>query len=171
MGNMEVDVTGDQRVVELMMQGMDQAFSPNAITNNLLADRVWGYLEERARQRFANEGDDVSGAWAALKPYTVEKRGSAHPINVRTGAMKSHILDPQPDATPNTLGGTLYFPKRGGSRKVLEKVKVAQQGSKSPYPTVPRPVLGVNAHDMEGILIAVALHIGQFQPGGGMGLG
>ncbi len=170
-GHVAVDVSGDQRTVELMIQGMDRAFSPAAITTNLLADRVYDILEKRAANRFSNEGDDVSGAWAALKPYTVEKRGSAHPINVRTGAMKNHILQREPDAMPNSLGGTLWFPKRGGAKKTQEKIKTAQQGSASPHPTVPRPVLGVNAQDMELILLAVSLHLAQFQPGGGMGLG
>ena len=171
MGKMDVDVTGDQRTVELMMQGMDRAFDPVNITYNLLSDRVYPILEERAKARFANEGgEEVGGAWAALRPYTVEKRGSAHPINVRTGQMRDHILQREPDAMPNSLGGSLWFPKRGGSAKALAKVKTAQMGDEKSR-TVARPVLGVSAKDMELILVATALHIAQFQPGGGMGIG
>jgi hypothetical protein len=174
-GVADVEISGDSRAVDLMMAGLTRAFGPAAITYNLLQDRVYPILEERATERFQEEGDEVVGKWSPLKPYTQEQRakggfGPAGPINVRTGALKAHVLERPPDVVPNTLGGTLWFPKRGGAGKSLKKVQTAQMGDPKTR-TVPRPVLGVGLQDMELILIAVGVHIAQNQhgvAGGGM---
>lgn len=166
-GGAQVDVVADTRTADIIMEGFLKAFDSQTVTSELLVGRVYPLLQGRARARFASEGDDVSGAWAELRPYTQKERakggfGPRGPINVRTGQLRSHVIDRPPDADPNTLGGTLWFPKRGGVGKAIEKVRVAQSGSKKPR-TPPRPVLGVNEQDMELIMLQAAYHIEEFQ--------
>lgn len=156
-----------------MVEGLITAFGEAAITYNFLQDRVYPILEERAERRFASEGDEMTGKWSPLTPFTQEMRaqggfGPAGPINVRTGAMKRHILQREPEAIPMPTGGTLYFPKRGGAGKTLQKMRTAQQGEKKSG-TPPRPVVGVSVRDMELILVALAAHIAQNQNGAAMG--
>jgi hypothetical protein len=171
----DVHVVGDTRSADRLLDGLEAAMSEQAITYNFLQDRVYPILEQRARERFAAEGgEEVGGAWAALQPYTIEDRVSkgfgAGPINVRTGEMKRHILDRPPEVYPHTLGGTLYFPKRGGSATALEKVETAQMGKREGNAYTPaRPVLGVSEYDMALILVAFGVHLRENQLGGGMG--
>jgi hypothetical protein len=178
-GVADVHVVGDTRSADMMLDGLAQAFGEQAITYNFLQDRVYPILEARTRQRFASEGDELSGPWAPLGDFSAEQRrrmgvGAHHPINVRTGAMKRHLLEQPPEVYPHTLGGTLYFPRRGGGAKMLEKVTTAQVGSDKGAAssgggrkTVARPVLGVGVRDMELILVALAVHMKENQLGGG----
>jgi hypothetical protein len=163
-GMMEVKFVADRNTADQILSGLSTAFSEAAITYNFLQDRVYPAMEERARRRFASGGDEsVGGAWAALKPATQEIRdkggfGRTGPINVRTGELKRHVLSQAPDVVPMPGGGTLYFPRRGGSGDVMDKMQTAQSGSPDPR-TVPRPVVGVSAFDMELILVALGVHI------------
>jgi len=171
-GVVDIQVTGDSVSVDKMVDGLMRAFSETAITYNFLQDRVYPILADRAERRFASHGDEaVGGAWAQLRPFTQEMRaqggfGPTGPINVRTGAMKRHILQREPEAIPMPTGGTLYFPRRGGREEA--KVKVAQMGEMKSR-TVPRPVLAVSHVDMELILVALGVHIAQNQNGAGLG--
>ncbi len=169
----DTEISIDFGEVMEMLDGLDRALSPQRLTHDYLGDRAHDVLTDRARTRFQNEGDDVSGGpWAELKPYTQEIRekggfGPAHPINVRTGAMRGHILDAPPDAHPTGEGADLFFPARGGNSGVEEKIAVAQRGDER---TVARPVIGAGARDMELLLARLGGYLQDHQPGGGRGM-
>lgn len=119
-----------------------------------LGVEVGPYLQKRASERFRNEGDDVVGKWATLKPATVAIReggnwgvGGDHPINRRTGEMEEWITQGQLNPTPSVEGASLQFPSKPPSGGLADKVQTAQGGAVEP-PTVARPILGVNEQDM-----------------------
>lgn len=169
-GLIDIEITGNSRDVEERIMGLERAFDPTLLMVDFLGRRVHDNLVDRAKDRFANEGDKTVGMWAELKPYTIEKRGgSAHPINVRTGAMKKYVLDPDPDAYLVGVGAALSFPKRGITGTLAKKVKTAQIGKerdKESGRTVPRPILGMDERDLEMTLVSLAGYIATHQPGG-----
>lgn len=117
-----------------------------------LQSMVDPWLRMRTDNRFDSEGDDVSGAWHPLTHATQMIRAaggfpSAHPINVRTGKMKSFLVGQRSDVKPNGLGATLTYPGATADPDLIEKIKVAQQGKAYPR-TPPRQVIGVNTNDM-----------------------
>jgi hypothetical protein len=171
-GDLSLHVEGDTRAVDQMLADFSRALQPDDLAR-WMTDDVYHLMVLRTSNRFDSEGDDVSGPWASLTPYTQAQRrrggfGAAHPINVRTGAMKDHLLHRVPDVMPNTLGATMWFPARGGSAKNLRKVRIAQDGDpKSRTPA--RPVLGVNPNDLELVLKSAADHLARYQRGYGGG--
>lgn len=126
-----------------------------------LSSTVGPYLKQRAGNRFANEGDDVSGKWAPLSQGTVNIRqtegfGGEHPINVRTGEMENWVVQGGWHSYPNAVGASLQFPETTPSGRLAKKVRGAQQGEgKAP----PRPVLGVNENDMLFVMSALAFSV------------
>lgn len=174
-GLIDVQILGSSRDVEMRLLGMQTAFSSEGMAAWLVAG-VDPLLRRRTAERFESEGDDISGKWASLRPFTVEERKrhsfpGEHPINVRTGAMKRHLLDDMPRIAVHTLGATMWSPGSDGGSEVAQKVKTAQLGDPATN-TVARPVLGVGPMDLEAVLISLSLHIASHQPGmGGGGAG
>jgi hypothetical protein len=127
--------------------------------------QIGPYLARRGKERFASEGDDVSGPWAPLQPATVAIRehgpwavGGEHPINRREGELENWVVGDTGYAYPVDTGATLHFPKKRPRGELLEKVKTAQLGRSHPS-TVPRPVLGVNETDMIFFQTALSLAV------------
>lgn len=126
-----------------------------------LGTTVAPYLRERAEERFAMEGDDVTGPWAPLSDVTVAIREGtgfpgAHPINRRTGELEEWVTQGNYFAypvAPNTAA--MRFPGTQPSASVARKYQTAQRGKTSPT-TPPRPVLGVNEKDL--LFVTAALH-------------
>lgn len=126
-----------------------------------LGTTVGPYLRERAEDRFAMEGDDVTGPWAPLSDVTVAIREGtgfpgAHPINRRTGELEEWVTQGNYFAYP--VGpdmASLRFPGSDPSPSVKRKLDTAQRGKTSPT-TPPRPVLGVNEKDL--LFVTAALH-------------
>lgn len=146
--------------VEVLLRRMDTALNPAAIAS-FLGGVVDPYLRKRMENRFAQEGDDVTGGWAPLKKSTQDIRselgfGAAHPINKRTGDMEDYITN-----TPNSLlihpwGAALTLPGKAPTGETRAKVKRAQQGD---HRTVKRPVLGMNERDLVFVLTALATSV------------
>jgi hypothetical protein len=171
-GVVDVSVVGDSTSAARMIEGLNQAFSPYHLGYDFLQDHVHDRLVERARQRFADEGDEVVGAWPALADATVAIRqskgfGGPHPINVRTGEMKRHILDSRPSIVPLPDGAVMTTPGGEPGGDLGKKLQTAQSGDNR---TPARPVIGVGVRDLEEILLQLAVHMREFQPGGGQGL-
>jgi hypothetical protein len=148
--------------VELAMTRFIELMTPAGIMAFLGAE-VGPYLRQRARNRFAAEGDDVVGQWAPLAPSTVAIREGQqypgeHPINRRTGEMENWVVDGGWDAYPFSGGGGLVYPQNEPTGTLREKVQTAQAGSASPL-TQPRPVLGVNENDMLFVTALLAFSV------------
>lgn len=174
-GLIDVQILGDSRDVELRLMGMNRAFDSERIAAWLVAG-VDPLLRRRTEERFASEGDDISGKWQSLAPATAvirEGKGfpGEHPINVRTGEMKRHLLDSPPRVAVHGIGATLWSPGDEGAGDVANKVKTAQLGGVTPEgrPVPARPVLGVGPQDLEAVLISLAIHIASNQSGVGAG--
>lgn len=124
-----------------------------------LGTTVGPYLQQRAKQRFQNEGDDVVGAWLPLNPTTVTIREATgftgeHPINRRTGELEEWVTQGDFFPYPIGAGATMVYPGKDASGTLKAKVETAQKGKASPA-TPPRPVLGVNETDL--LFITAAL--------------
>lgn len=126
--------------------------------------QVEPYLIKRARLRFANEGDEVVGAWAPLTAATQRYRsdqgfGADHPINIRTGELFGFITRGANEFTSNPKSATIFMPGRGGGAYLRQKVRTAQQGKPSNPKTPARPVLALGANDLIHTLERLALYI------------
>lgn len=116
-----------------------------------LGGHVGPYLSRRAEDRFASEGDDVTGPWKPLSEATIRLRAeqgfAAGPINHRTGELEDWVVDGGWFAYPVGEGATLRFPGQNPTGELRSKVQTAQGGRAKPM-TDPRPVLGVNEVDL-----------------------
>lgn len=175
-GLVDLQIEGDSREASLRLDGLDKAFQPTLLAANFFFRRVHNDIIERIESRFRSEGDGMSGPWRQLAPYTEEMRaaggfGPAHPINVRTGEMKRHLLETKPDIVPTSVGVTYKTPGDAGDATMQSKIRTAQIGGQQPgfRDTPPRPVLGLDETDLGLILMNLALHIADFQPGSGTG--
>lgn len=174
-GLIDIQITGDSRDVEMRLMGMQRAFESERVAAWLVA-AVDPYLRAKIDYSFGKETDPEGEPWLPLSPATVAIRqgkhfSGQHPINVRTGQMKRHLLDTPPRIAITTLGATMWSPGDTGSPETAKKVKTAQLGGQTPEGrNVPaRPVLGVGPEDLETILIYLAIHIASYQPGVGAG--
>lgn len=118
--------------------------------------RQW--LQERAEARFAAEGDDASGKWAALTDTTNKIRQSLgfppeHPINVRTGELKRHVVGGKGDVGIDGFGVTYAWPGGPVTPGIERKMIGAQLGG-TRQPS--RPVAAVNITDAAAVLILLS---------------
>lgn len=143
-----------------LLEALDTAHSPQALAA-FMETTVGPYLQERAKRRFRNEGDDVSGPWVPLSSTTNAFREAAgyppdHPINHRTGRLENYITNTKVGARPTSSGGAmLTFPANPPRGETAAKVKTAQFGKFTPR-TPPRPVLGIN--EVDQAFFATSLH-------------
>lgn len=123
------------------------------------------FLARRASQRFVNEGDETIGRWSPLKEVTQEIRENtgfprSHPINKRTGELEDYIVRGGADVALTPLGAQLTTPGSAATGELGDKLATAQEGRgfggrlNSPH-TVPRPVLGLGAPDLEFALVGL----------------
>lgn len=135
-----------------LLNRLDTAHSPEALAS-FMGVTIGEYLQERAKARFHNEGDDVSGPWVELSETTWVFREQAgyppdHPINHRTGRLEYYITGTKVGSRPTTTGGAIVtFPKNPPRGATKQKVETAQFGKLRPT-TPPRPVLGINERDV-----------------------
>lgn len=161
-----LDIYIEEENVSTTLAALDRTLDPLVLSLVFLTGKVGPYLTVRAKNRFASEGDDVTGAWAPLKDATERIRasgramqlwtvGDSHPINRRTGELERYITGGNLYAYPTSVGASLQFPKPSGKKSIREKMRTAQRGKASPN-TVPRPVLGLNSQDGLFMLAALA---------------
>jgi hypothetical protein len=161
-GSIAIQIIGDDRGVAAMLSHLDTALNPAGVAS-FLGATVDPWLRSRARDRFMEEGDDVTGKWVPLASATQQIRstqgyGSAHPINRRTGRLEEYVAGSPNAITIHSLGATLTFPGRKPTGELKKKLETAQSGRVNPN-TPPRPVLGMNEADMAFVLTALALYI------------
>lgn len=161
-GLVTVMMEAQDKDLRMMMSKMHASLEPAAVAT-WLGTTVDPYLRKRARNRFAQEGDDVSGKWEALAGATQHIRasqgfGAAHPINRRTGRLENYITGAPNKLTVHALGATLTLPGKAPLGELHTKVKTAQRGKLSPR-TPPRPVLGVNEQDLTVVLFDLSLYL------------
>lgn len=161
-GSVQIVVDVDSENVEQMLARTTLALSTVGMFT-FLSGVVGPWLKERAEDRFAAEGDDVSGKWLPLEAYTEQVRaaggfGAAHPINRRTGEMENYITQGGWDVVSAAGFSQLTFPGNVPNSREATKVATAQIGAS--YPSTPaRPVLGVNEVDLAFVLAALAAHV------------
>lgn len=120
-------------------------------------------LQDRAHDRFEEEGDDASGKWKPLQESTIARRESKGyvpiRINERTGAMRAWVESANGRIVATKYAAVLEWPGTPSNRTIGKKLKVAQQGLPDPY-TPPRPVVAVDSADLLTILVAMETWIG-----------
>lgn len=155
-----VEVFVDDVNAERLLFQMQEVLSPASMAE-FLGYEIQPYIKQRASDRFASEGDDVSGPWLPLTDATIgirESQGfSEGPINVRTGELENYITNTSGaiTASPEAI---LSYPGRDPAGELGDKVLTAQQGKDSPR-TPPRPVIGLDQSDLTYVLSATALHV------------
>lgn len=152
----------DAASTNAMLAELEKRLSSEGLAD-FLSDRVDGFLRARIAQRFSGEGDDVSGAWHPLTVATSMIRASQgfppdHPINVRTGDMRSFLVNSASDVKEHSLGATLKHPPPTTNKFINEKIRTAQQGKSRPR-TPPRPVIGVNENDLLFVTSELAAYL------------
>jgi hypothetical protein len=155
----DIEITGDDRPVNALLNRVLYTISPIGL-EVFMDEMVEPWIKTRARDRFMDEGDDVSGAWAPLKPSTVLMRsqmgyGGDGPINKRTGELERYITDSDAKLTELGSGINFVYPGNKASGELADKVITAQVGKAFPN-TVPRPVLGLNETDLEYVLTSIS---------------
>lgn len=173
----EIDFIGDDKGVQQLLRRMEVGFSSVSMAA-FLGTTVGPWLQQRAKNRFQNEGDETVGRWKGLELSTQDIRrngpwqvGPAHPINVRTHEMENYVTGSAGDAIPVGPIAQLTFPdrNRGGSKELQKKMRTAQKGSKQKgmKNTPARPVIGLGVQDLTFTL--AALHLYADRTGKGLG--
>jgi hypothetical protein len=158
----------DDKDLNRTLHGLETAHTPQALAK-FMTRTVGPYLQERARLRFRNEGDDVSGKWAPLSQTTNAFRESSgfppdHPINQRTHRLEQYITGTRAGVAPTTDGAQLTFPAVPPDGVMAKKVATAQYGKAKPR-TPARPVLGINETDIAFVRLSLEEYIGQAMRG------
>lgn len=145
-----------------MLAAMHMRMQPPAMLAFMHAG-ISPYVRGRIGRRFNSEGDDVTGRWHPLAAETQiirQRHGypGAHPINVRTGQMRQHLVASPGNAV--SAGGISQFtyPGTAPGGDLMNKLMTAQAGRQSPA-TLPRPVLGFNMNDTVALTALVAGYV------------
>lgn len=163
-GSVSVEIVGDSAGVNLLVDRLSLLLGPAGMSA-FLGGPVLTYVRQRARNRFANEGDDVSGPWMALAPTTVYVRlalgfPGRHPINRRTGELERWVTGSAPAITVSPVLAGLTYPGNPPTGSLREKVTTAQTGRRSKGTgTSARPVLGLSGTDYIAILGLLATSV------------
>jgi hypothetical protein len=156
-----------------MIGGMQEHLGIASIMQFLEFD-VESILHTRAKERFADEGDDAVGAWAPLASRTVDIRdyqkgvgdskfGGPSPINRRTDEMYDWVTSVESNVYPSDGGAMMQYPGElpGEGSSLYEKYLVAQNGRSAGTSSAPaRPVVGIGPTDLLMATSAMAFHLG-----------
>lgn len=151
----------DEAAVTTAIKGLSEILSAKGF-RDLTLNNVLPYLRRQTRKTFNTETDPGGTAWARLTEATERIREfhgypPAHPINVRTKAMRSFILgtfDLSGVVSPGQHSVRLIYPQTNfPSGDMLNKITHAQRGgvvNGRPFPA--RPVIGYGPNDQDVIL-------------------
>lgn len=156
-------ITVEDAAPAALLASVDLALSPFGL-QSFLRTQVDPYIRLRAEQRFAMEGDDVTGPWAPLQTSTVAIRESLGfpgpgPINVRTGDLKEYVLRSPAHFAPFGGGAMMSVPGPPPSgSEAGAAYSTAQMGKSRPH-TPPRPVLALGQTDKAAITMLLAYFV------------
>lgn len=167
MTSIDIDIYGNSREVEMMLDYLQGKLSPAGLGEFMLT-RVRPYLKNKAQNRFFNEGDDAVGQWLPLKASTQLIRvsqgyGQAHPINRRSGELYRFVTENSGMVTSNGATTVFRTPGKQPTGELKKKFTTAQIGDRETH-TLPRPVLGLNEEDLIQTVIMLANYIGGVTP-------
>jgi hypothetical protein len=156
----KVTITVDPFPVQRMMERVMKVLAGGNL-EAFLKGPAHEYLEHDIVQRFAYEGDKKSGDWAPLSDATQRIRQSLgyspDDINIRQNEMFD-VLTHEADYYSGPFEAEMSLPGSAGQRgRMKDKMETATKGrANNPIagfgPTPPRPVLSVDASDMEVLL-------------------
>ncbi len=163
-GSFHVLIETDSSEADAVIDSLLEKMSPVGLSA-FLHTIVDPWVRNRIDQRFANEGDEMSGDWHPLAVSTQQIRASYgyppdHPINVRTGKMRSFLVGTNSDVKPNGFGATLQHPPPTADPITAKKIATAQSGSSFP-PTPARPVVGLDENDLIFVTSSLAAWLTQ----------
>lgn len=153
---LNIKILHDDRSIVKALTRAELALTPASLAS-FLRKEATPFLQRRARRRFASEGDAASGDWADLLPTTQAWRdyhgfGTSHPINVRTGNLRSWLLESEGTVTTSAELAKMRWPGNP-TGWTAKKFETAQKGSKN---TTARPVAVANETDLRFVLSGVA---------------
>lgn len=154
MSDFELEINVDHHDLDLVMERVQMALADEQISA-FMEEIVIPYEHHRIEDRFAHEGDELTGPWAQLRDATIairEAKGySAGPINQRSGEMLQFLTS---NSELRESGGgivTATIPGTDIAGEMLDKIMTAQLGRKTPS-TKPRPVLAIGPKDIAAIV-------------------
>ena len=161
-GQADIIFDVDDRDAQGLLDRINELLEPASLAG-------WGnialknYIQDRARKRFVNEGDDAVGRWLPLLPATANIRAMQgyppdHPINIRTGELHDYITNSPMQIEPLGFGIQATYPGVEATGELGDKFRTAQQGRQNPN-TVPRRVIGMSATDMIEILTLLYFYV------------
>ncbi len=137
-----------------------------------LRDFMMPFMRTRVAKRFANEGDEASGAWLPLADATEDIRNRQgfpgdHPINRRTGELENFMRRGVVDFAMQPNASSMFFPGTPPRRSIREKLKTAQRGRSRAQnflglgATPARPVAAVSMADMSFFMNSFSFWFGK----------
>lgn len=119
--------------LEDWMRGIEGVFSGEKLML-FMSGRMRPIMQRRARDRFAREGDEVSGDWLPLTEATNEIRQregfpAEHPINQRTHGLFDWITRGHTTVIRGGVGwATMDWPGPQPNKNLFDKLQTAQIG-------------------------------------------
>lgn len=168
---MNVEISVETSDVERLLTSAELALSPigmKRFVDTWAAD----YFRERAKRSFDTESDPATGVWKPLGQAANNLREydgfpPAHPINVRTGELRSWLVNSR--GTSLVLGSTVeyWFPELiAPSGPAEAKLHTAQLGRPTGYnwlfpghATPARPVTSITGGDVGAVLLGMVDHL------------
>lgn len=151
---MELNIYVGAESAEDAITSLVYSTSPPALAY-FMHTRALNWLQRRARDRFATEGDDASGGWQLLTDATVNIREAKGfvpiRINRRTSELHNWVVNAEGAVVTSPSLTQLTWPGPAGGGELEEKMRTAQQGKSDPR-TPARPVVAVNEVDLMSIL-------------------
>lgn len=160
----EVTFEVDRQHLDLVLGSLAAKLSPPGLAS-FLDMIVDPFIRERINQRFAMEGDDVSGAWHPLSAATQHIRASygfpaAHPINVRTGELRDWLVNTPSDIKVSGFTAEANHPPPTTDSVMNTKLVTAQSGKAHPK-TPARPVIGLDENDLLFVTSSLVAYISE----------
>ncbi len=169
-GYVVIEVTIETQDLEGVLRRLEGVMSVQGQAEFLQGSAL-PHLQRRASDRFSNEGDDVTGAWAPLSPATLEWRTALGydafaQINLRSGDLQRWVTSGSGRFEREGGDVTLAYPGDQPSGTLREAVEGAQRGQKGSPSQPPRPVLGLGTQDAEALLNQLVNHVVSVVSGG-----
>lgn len=136
----EVDIKmlGDQTFVRKIRAMQRRAIDPRPVLEDIGED-----LRMMVAEQFATEGARGGRKWDDLKPDTIRKRGSAHPILIDSGEMFAEFMSPK---AYKVTGDSVEVEIPAGVRQKGESAQFGFHARDGSF-IEPRPILEITAFD------------------------
>ena len=149
--SVQYDVTLETHDVESMMERF-ALWTDNTHLDDFTRETFGEMMRDSAQRRFDTESNR-GASWEPLHSATIRRRQEqgfpgAHPINVRTGRMKSLLIHSRPEGGPTGDGVEFEWPERVGGELYMKMLRAAGYDKRTPA----RPVIDADESHVEDFI-------------------